>query len=556
MADPLYVERWLPRIFLALLAPIYLIYLFAPGFGHFHDDGVYLSTAHALASGKGYIHESLPVVVPQTKYPFLYPALLVPFWLITASPSTVAFLAKLLSFFSLGAWAIVTRRLIRHWLPNEEAIDWISFFSLAAPWTLYLGTSALPDALFALLCALCLYALLNIDAAAGRRHTLMLVMASLAAAAAFLIRTTGLAIVLASFVYLLRRRPKDGIAFLAICALLCSPWLLWQASQTAPLDPVLVYYSKLSYAKGHILSGYSQQQMLSVFLYNAVILLTPFLPWAPAIPFGLALALGLILGTLSVIGLIRCLRQGEHLGLWVTFYTGILLCWIWPPYRYAFPAMAAYLLLWGLGIEPFLKSRWRLRSARYALVSLAAVAILSDAASAKRTLELGATVVGWADADDWKQQIEMLEWIRTNTPESAVLSANLDPVVFLLTQRKAIKPFEHLQYELNYGGGSGPSAVGTPDEILHHLHRNRVTHVFVSPMNNFREKRAYEAAFAQILKSYPLVLRKVHEIVGSGYAVFEVDRSRLSGALRPSADPAVRSFSSSTLLTASSKASN
>jgi hypothetical protein len=550
------VERRLPRIFLALLAPIYLIYLFAPGFGHFHDDGVYLSTAHALANGKGYIHESLPVVVPQTKYPFLYPALLVPFWLITISPFAVAFLAKLLSFFSLVAWTIVTRRLVRHWLPNEEAIDWISFFSLAAPWTLYLGTSALPDALFALLCALCLSSLLRIDSATGSRHTLILLAASGTAAAAFLIRTTGLAIVLAAFVYLLRRRPKDGIAFLAVCALLCAPWLLWQALQTAPLDPVLIYYSKLSYAKGQILSGYSPQQMLIVFLYNAVMLITPFLLWAPAIPFGLALAMGLLLGALSVIGLIRCLRQGEHLGLWVTLYTGILLCWIWPPYRYVFPAMSAYLLLWGLGIQPLLKSQWRLRSARYALASLAVLAIFSNAASAKRTLELGSTVVGWADADNWEQQVETLEWIRSNTPKSAVFSANLDPVVFLLTQRKAVKPFEHLQYELHYGAGNGTSAVGTPAEILQHLQRNGVTHVLVSPMNNFREKRSYEAALGQILRTNPLVLRKVHEIVGSGYAVFEVDRSRLSGALKSCADPALRTFSSRALLTAPSNASN
>jgi len=48
--------------------------------GVFHDDGIYLSTAKALAEGQGYRLINLPHAPFQTKYPPLYPALLAILW--------------------------------------------------------------------------------------------------------------------------------------------------------------------------------------------------------------------------------------------------------------------------------------------------------------------------------------------------------------------------------------------------------------------------------------------------------------------------------------------
>src|SRR5579864_5850291 len=52
----------------------------APLFGYFHDDTLYFSSAHALATGQGYIIPSLPGTPPQTKYPILYSWLLSWVW--------------------------------------------------------------------------------------------------------------------------------------------------------------------------------------------------------------------------------------------------------------------------------------------------------------------------------------------------------------------------------------------------------------------------------------------------------------------------------------------
>ncbi len=48
--------------------------------GIYHDDGVYISTAKALAQGDGYRLINLPHSPPQTKYPIILPALLSVIW--------------------------------------------------------------------------------------------------------------------------------------------------------------------------------------------------------------------------------------------------------------------------------------------------------------------------------------------------------------------------------------------------------------------------------------------------------------------------------------------
>ena len=56
-------------IFVAILLPVYWFAFRAPAVGIYHDDGIYLVTAKALAEGKGYRIINLPAELPQTKYP-------------------------------------------------------------------------------------------------------------------------------------------------------------------------------------------------------------------------------------------------------------------------------------------------------------------------------------------------------------------------------------------------------------------------------------------------------------------------------------------------------
>ena len=53
--------------------------------GAYHDDGIYVTVAKAIAQGDGYRLIHLPDAPVQTKYPFLYPAILAVIWKISPS---------------------------------------------------------------------------------------------------------------------------------------------------------------------------------------------------------------------------------------------------------------------------------------------------------------------------------------------------------------------------------------------------------------------------------------------------------------------------------------
>jgi hypothetical protein len=74
---------WTAAAAAAILALFcFRVYSFQPRefFDFYHDDGIYFTTAKALAAGSGYIIPSFPGVLPETKYPVLYPLLLAVVW--------------------------------------------------------------------------------------------------------------------------------------------------------------------------------------------------------------------------------------------------------------------------------------------------------------------------------------------------------------------------------------------------------------------------------------------------------------------------------------------
>src|SRR6266852_2412329 len=78
-----YKRVWATAAAAAILALFcFRVYSFQPRefFDFYHDDAIYFTTAKALAAGCGYIIPSFPGVLPQTKYPVLYPLILAVVW--------------------------------------------------------------------------------------------------------------------------------------------------------------------------------------------------------------------------------------------------------------------------------------------------------------------------------------------------------------------------------------------------------------------------------------------------------------------------------------------
>ncbi|MEO7145938.1 MAG: glycosyltransferase family 39 protein [Bryobacteraceae bacterium] len=258
-----------------ILIAAYAIAFLAPVAGSFLDDGIYIVTAKSLAEGNGYRIQSLPGDPPQTKHPFLFPALLAAVWRIWPSfPENVQALKTVpLLFGFLWAWAV--------WLGFRDELGrtgaaWLAALTLASPWTVFLSSSLLSETLFAFLTWLALSRIRRLrEEPAGWP----VAFAALLTAAAFLARTSGIALIAAGILALAKAKKwKQCGIYAAVCAVCCSPWTLWQAANPAPSSPVFAYYSKANYAAWNLLANFDVGQKLSILLQNLAKAQRPSLP--------------------------------------------------------------------------------------------------------------------------------------------------------------------------------------------------------------------------------------------------------------------------------------
>jgi hypothetical protein len=85
----------------------------------------------------------------------------------------------------------------------------------------------------------------------------------------------------------------------------------------------------------------------------------------------------------------------------------------------------------------------------------------------------------------------LFTYIRDRTPADAVILANLDPVFYLNTGRKAVRGFFPDGYKLYYVPSN---SVITPDQLAGEIRRNGVQYVALTPDRDFAESPAYHRA--------------------------------------------------------------
>ena len=102
-------------IILVAAAVVYLKTLNRARFGGYHDDGIYVTTAKAIATGQGYRIISLPYSPAETKYPPLYPFLLSLIWNVNPNfPQNLTPMTLLSIAATLGFLALAYRYLVEH----------------------------------------------------------------------------------------------------------------------------------------------------------------------------------------------------------------------------------------------------------------------------------------------------------------------------------------------------------------------------------------------------------------------------------------------------------
>lgn len=490
---------------LAGLLVAYWIAWHAPSVGTFHDDGVYLVTAKALAEGKGYRIISLPQEIAQTKYPVLFPLVMAGMWKLNPQfPANLLWL-KLAPLCFTILWLSLTYMLLREEGVSAWMATWICLLTAASTWVVYLATMILSEAPFA---ALTTASLLCFRRGERRGSAGYFVASAIFAALAFHTRTVGIALLAAAPLYLaFKRQWRQAFTFALLAGLLAVPWVWWAHSHTPAAGAVDAYYSGENYQGWNIIANFEAKQKFVILGYNlAVVLFAPGL--LLGIPVTGLLVLPMLAAGLTVYaGVIR--HRATVFAFLLLLYGAIVCAWAWIPSRFVVPFLP--LLVW-FGIDA-LRNHTRARVCAMTLLTLASAASL--AVGIEKTIRLGHPPLPTpvSEEDRWDRLEALLAGIRTQTPPGAVLAGNLDPLYYLYTGRKSVRGFTADPYGLIYEkpdpDDSARHPLGDPDALLRRIRASGATYWVHSPNSAFLEGRYLSRMLREIIRRDPSPLERM-----------------------------------------------
>lgn len=441
--------------------------------GVFYDDGIYTALARSLAEGHGYRLLYLPGAPAAVRYPPLYPGFLALLWRLWPSfPDNVVLFraanALLLGIFAGGFAAYLARRRA---LPAPAAALLVVAGATAIP-LLSVGTVLFAEPLFLVLA---LGAWWLADAAmrgGGRRALALAVGAGVVAGLAGLTRSIGVAVAGGvCLALLLGRRRREALAAAAAALVLLAPWQLWTAAHRAGVPAVLAatygtYGDFLHQAGWRWISPDLLWDALRPLGYLAFATVRPaWHPWfgAPAL-------------VVLVTGCVALTRRVPALGWSLALYVAVVLLWPYAPDRFLWallPVLVVALAMggaavWRAGGERTDAWRWALRA--LAVAGIVPVLIGFGRYQVTGFARRWPTATQRGISASFEQ---VLPWVRSRTPESAVLAGEDEALLWLYSGRQAVPSYLwHLDGRRDVSFG--------PDSLRAFFDRSGVTHVILT----------------------------------------------------------------------------
>lgn len=422
--------------------------------GIYHDDGVYVILAKALATGRGFRYLHLPGVPVATHYPPVYPLFLAALWrLMPAFPANIRlFLLANVAFVGVAAW--YSQRI------GRDVLGWTPAGAAAAA---LVGTATFPMVLLSglVLSETMFTAGLLATLVAGERliaggsrqtdaetSTASAIAMGIAAGLLGLIRAHALAVAVALVLLLaLRRRRRAALACTAGTLLVLVPWALWAHLHATPL-PSGLQGSYGTYGAWY-LAGLRETGIAGVLrtvLANGrevAALLADRCSFTDG-PWGRGLGAALAAAAI-VVGAWRLARRAPLTVAFAGVYFAVLLLWPFTPWRFVYAVWPVVVLCAGAAIA------WGVRlggpkGLRGAAILLSAL-LLVAAGRCERRAFAGRT---WATGTRQAAAAigPLVRWVSANTTPSDVVAADDEPLVYLLTGRKAVPlvPFTASEY--------------------------------------------------------------------------------------------------------------
>lgn len=520
--------------------------------GLFHDDGIYVSVARALAEGGGYRLAHLPGDPWQTKYPFLYSGVLAVIW--KSWPDFPAHLLamKLVGVAALGASVWLATRWYGRRFGRDDAFGVVFGLLLGA------GATVFPLANFTLtelpFLAVCLLAFAIADPVTPQGESprtpdrRLAVGLGVVVGAACLLRMAAVPLALGGLVIFLRGHGRGPLLwYVAVVVLLVAPWLAFKTwAPDPPPNPLLTYYTEYEPSVFELAVRDGPGTALGIVADNVryvvvaldQALLLPLAPW-----------LRLVVYPLIVWGLVRAARRPVGLAHWFAIlYLALIVSWPFHPARYTLPLLPLMPLGLVLGVRELrrlIRRAPRLAALRaaletVALVPLVLVLLLLAGWQFSFQTSPGDNPRMWAWGEfeyGFDGFEETFAWIRENTPPDAVIASGLDPMYHLYTDRDAVRPWFHRPWTYFYPRGRASPRVGPADEVQTALEELGARYLVIDPLRGFAEAEAVRHLLDSLLARYhgpefpaPPVLRFTS--ADSLHRVYELPR-RIDGSPSP-----------------------
>ncbi len=497
--------------------------------GVFHDDGIYVSTAKALAEGEGYRLINLPDAPFQTKYPILYPAFLAAIWKLGLSFPTNIIIMQLLNMLIGGASLAICYLYLVKFNYFDRKIAFAAMLLCACSHLfLYFTTVILSEMLFLFLTIIMLWSCEEII----KEHSVSpkrLFFTGILIALPFLCRTIGIIYIpLALFICHSQKYRIRWIVAGLLSVLL--PYLLFVVSfYNESGNPGVIYYTDY----GRWWMKYFFENVFTIAQFN--ILVIPFSVLmigaegicTPVVKqYGNSGILFFLLGVIPLVGMIVHDRRGI-LRYCVFAYLALILFWPWQPLRFIIP-VAPFLIAYMLHTIRFLAAKF-IPANICGFASFIFIAIIISANTfllyqhydqqqtsryPRVSLSPPEQIVHWSSYD------KMFRWLRAHSESSDVIACGLDSMVYLYTDRRAYRPFIANPISLFYGGSAPP--LGSIEDFMELMKLNSPKYLIQVPLPDFAEDKHFDALLQNIQKNYPDLLIPVY--VGDDYRfiIFEI----------------------------------
>jgi hypothetical protein len=448
------LRRFLTSAILILLCLPSLLFVWhnrdVPHFGVLQDDGVYLIDGKALAQGDGFRILSLPSQPFDTRYPPLYPLYLSMAWrMIPSFPANLG-LAILLSWLCLPVVLLLAYLwCTRHAFPAPIAWLVVGLFALN-PYVLFFVSNLGSEMMFMVLL---LGAILLAERqgqggwCSGWRGPLL---AGGIAGAAYLTRTSGIALLPAGIAYYAWKKRSRGALWFTLGMLpAIAGWILWSRLHAAPgQDIVTICYTNYL---GYQFLNVGWDNLAQVLWRNVSALLESMgsLVFPQMMQGLLAKFILQPLAVAMILGCIRMVRQG-YAGLYTLFGAiSLLMLLVWhyePNQRFILPL--APLLLAGFCFEMAHLARLfrgafthRDRSQRVVAYGFAGFLITVLAVGASLQIYMSFSVIPELYRDDRANTLayrSIYGWIANYVPSDSNILWQDDTALYLATGRHAV----------------------------------------------------------------------------------------------------------------------